>query len=69
MSDTILVGVSEAARLMDVDPMTIRRLAQRQEIPVVRIGRRVLFRREDLERWAAEQAAPWQPATEGEGVS
>ena len=44
LSDDRLVGVSEASRVLDVSPQTIRRIG----LPVVKVGRRVLYRTRDL---------------------
>ena len=44
LADDRLVGVSEASRLLDVSPQTMRRIG----LPVVRVGRRVLYRTRDL---------------------
>lgn len=42
-----LVDVAEASRLFGVSPQTIRK----QGIPVVRVGRRVLYRSRDLDAY------------------
>ncbi|WP_412475215.1 helix-turn-helix domain-containing protein [Gordonia sp. LUNF6] len=52
----ILLGAATAAAALGVHHQTLRALARSGEIPVVRVGRRVLFRRDDLERWAAAAA-------------
>lgn len=44
-----------AAALLGISPTTLRRLMTRGEVPVVRFGRRVVFRRETLERLRAER--------------
>ena len=44
LADDRLVGVSEASRLLDVSPQTMRRIG----LPVVKVGRRVLYRTGDL---------------------
>ena len=44
LADDRLVGVSEASRLLDVSPQTMRRIG----LPVVKVGRRVLYRTRDL---------------------
>ena len=44
LADDRLVGVSEASRMLDVSPKTMRRIG----LPVVRIGKRVLYRTRDL---------------------
>ena len=48
----ILVGKARASELLSVCPRTIDNLVQVGEWPVVRIGRRVLFRLADLESFA-----------------
>ena len=44
LADDRLVGVSEASRMLDISPKTMRRIG----LPVVRIGKRVLYRTRDL---------------------
>ena len=44
LADDRLVGVSDASRMLDVSPQTIRRIG----LPVVNVGRRVLYRTRDL---------------------
>lgn len=44
LADDRLVGVSEASKLLDISPQTIRRIG----LPVVKVGRRVLYRTRDL---------------------
>ena len=44
LAEDRLVGVSEASRMLDVSPQTIRRIG----LPVVKVGRRVLYRTRDL---------------------
>ena len=44
LADDRLVGVSEASKLLDISPQTIRRIG----LPVVKVGRRVLYRTTDL---------------------
>ena len=44
LADDRLVGVSEASRMLDISPKTMRRIG----LPVVRIGSRVLYRTRDL---------------------
>ena len=43
----------EAARLLRTSKGAIYCLVKRREIPVIRIGRRLLFDREELLRWLA----------------
>jgi excisionase family DNA binding protein len=54
-SDPILVDVNEAARLLGISVSSIAGMVRREELPSVMIGRRRLFRREALERWAKAQ--------------
>lgn len=54
-----LLTVSEAAKLLQVSPITVRRWANQRRIPCVRTpGNQRRFRRGDLEKvYAAEKAA------------
>lgn len=53
-----VLTVSELAEYLRVNPQTIYRKAKAGELPVVRIGRAIRFRRIELERWL--QAASQQ---------
>ena len=44
LADDRLVGMSEASKLLDISPQTLRRIG----LPVVKVGRRVLYRIRDL---------------------
>ena len=48
-----LLTVSEAAKLLRVSPLTLRSWSRgpRPRVPVIRLGRRVLFDRVELEAW------------------
>lgn len=50
---TLVETVTSAARLLHVSPRTLAdpRWRRRYDVPVVRVGGRVRFRRGDLERW------------------
>lgn len=52
----ILLGTQAAAAALSIHERTLRRLVSDGAIPVVRIGRRVLYRPADLEQWAASAA-------------
>lgn len=52
----ILVGKKPAAELLDLSPRTIDYLVSGGELPVVRVGRRVLFRVADLEAFARSRS-------------
>lgn len=47
LADDRLVGVSEASKLLDISPQTMRRIG----LPVVKVGRRVLYRTRDLHNY------------------
>ncbi|MEM9913992.1 MAG: helix-turn-helix domain-containing protein [Planctomycetota bacterium] len=49
----LLVGVSEAGRMLGVSPKTIRRMIVSGELPSVMVGGRRLFVVADLTDWAA----------------
>ena len=49
-NEGMLVPVREVARLLSVSESHIRNLVSRNELPSVRVGRRRLFRRVDIER-------------------
>ena len=46
-----VLTVSEVAEYLRVNPQTVYRKAKAGELPVVRIGRAIRFRREELEEW------------------
>jgi excisionase family DNA binding protein len=57
----LLIPISEAASLLGLNKnqlyeicRTRSRVRQRHPIPFVRLGKRIAFRRESLERWIAE---------------
>ena len=69
MSDQtkLVLNLSEAADLLGIKPSQLyehtrerARVRQRIPIPHLRLGKRICFRRESLERWVAqlEDAAP-----------
>jgi excisionase family DNA binding protein len=56
---TALLSVEDAARLLRTSPRAVYIMAGRGVLPgVIRIGRRLLVRREDLVRWLDESRAP-----------
>ena len=61
--------IPEAAREAKIGKSTLYLLAQRGEIPVVRIGRSVRVRRETLRRWISDHEAGLYDSTPGEGRS
>jgi len=57
MSDVqpILVSKKVAAKLLGISTGTLDRLIRQKQIPAVRIGSRVLVRREDIENFEGER--------------
>jgi excisionase family DNA binding protein len=54
-SPAFVLDDRQAARLMNVSPRTVWRLRASGEIPHIRIGRRCLIRRVDVEAFLAER--------------
>jgi excisionase family DNA binding protein len=52
------LSTKAAAAALGISPTAVRRLEAAGELPAVRIGRRVLFRRDTLERFATERERP-----------
>lgn len=50
-----LLTKAELGKHLRVSRATVDRLIERREIPYVKIGRRVLFRREDVDRFIASR--------------
>ena len=55
---TKLLNVSEAAALLNCSESYVRILARERRIPSVRLGRRMMFTGEDLEKWVDENKQP-----------
>jgi excisionase family DNA binding protein len=53
-----LVNLTEAAEILRLKPCTVRAWVLRRRIPFVKLGRRVLFRRSDLEALISENVVP-----------
>jgi excisionase family DNA binding protein len=64
----INLSVAEAAVALGISERGLRDEIAKGEIPVVRIGTRVLLRTADLESYSAERAGTWQPAAVGRGA-
>lgn len=58
----VLVSVAQAAKELSVTIYGLRRWIAERRIPVVRLGRRVLIKRADLEQFVEQNR---QPAREG----
>jgi excisionase family DNA binding protein len=55
-----LLTVAEVARLFNLNQQTVRNWVDRRELPCIRVGRRVLIRWQDVERFM-EPAGPVMP--------
>lgn len=51
MLTTEVMTVSEVARYLRVNPQTVYRKAKAGQLPAVRIGRAIRFRRSELDNW------------------
>jgi excisionase family DNA binding protein len=54
---TSTLKAREAARYLGISYWKILDMAKKSEIPHVRVGKIVLFRRETLDHWLAQQEA------------
>jgi excisionase family DNA binding protein len=50
--EPLLVDVQEAARLLSISPRSVWQLTKDQKLRAKRVGRRVLYSRAELERFA-----------------
>ncbi|MCC6673475.1 MAG: helix-turn-helix domain-containing protein [Planctomycetes bacterium] len=55
-TEALALTLREAAAALGLSPRTIWSLANRRALPVVRVGRRLLFPRDALLRWLERQA-------------
>lgn len=53
--ERLTVSIGEAATSLGVSERTLRELIARGDVPVVRIGRRVLLVKTQLEAWLSQQ--------------
>ena len=53
-----VMTVSEVAQYLRVNPQTVYRKAKVGELPAVRIGRAIRFRRVELDAWLRQKPAP-----------
>lgn len=53
----VTITVAEAAAYLGVSTDTIYEMVRRQEIPHIRIRRRILFRRDTLDAWLSRMEA------------
>lgn len=57
-----VMTVSEVAEYLRVNPQTVYRKAKAGELPAVRIGRAIRFRRSELEEWLRSSLPDRQPS-------
>lgn len=50
-----LMEVNELAKYLCLDRQTVYRKAKNKEIPSVRIGRTVRFKKSDIDKWLAKR--------------
>ena len=68
--ESLVVSLSESAKLLDVSVDTVRRLVRKGDIPHVRIGVGLKVRRTDLDVYVNSRATrAWQPSTTLQGDS
>jgi len=59
LTEPVLATVNEVADLLRTTSKAIYAMAERRQLPgTVRIGRRLLFRREELLEWLRQKSAP-----------
>lgn len=51
----VTFSAAEAAKYLGISGWLVLELVKRREIPAIRAGRRVLFRKETLDSWMQEQ--------------
>lgn len=63
----MLLDVYRASERLGVSTSTVRNLIRREELPIVRVGRRVLVEVAAIERFVAERRAPAEDDAAGGG--
>jgi excisionase family DNA binding protein len=53
-----LLSIEDAADYVGVPIRVLRGARERREVPVVRLGKRIWFRPEDLDAWVESQVEP-----------
>lgn len=59
MANDELLRAAEVGQLLGISTWSVWDLARKGLIPVVRIGRRVRFRRKSVERWLEQNEGQW----------
>ena len=60
-SETLLLIVREAAKLLRISPNLVYELVAQGRLPHIRLGRRILIPRHGLEQWIAQEAGLPEP--------
>ncbi|MEE8219513.1 MAG: helix-turn-helix domain-containing protein [bacterium] len=60
-SETLLLIVREAAKLLRISPNLVYELVAQGRLPHIRLGRRILIPRLGLESWIAQEAGLPEP--------
>ena len=58
-----LLNIPEAAEILRLSPFTVRLFIARGELPIIKLGRRVLIHRDDLKKFVEERRGirgPWK---------
>lgn len=55
VTEPIALGQEQAAEALGLSTRTVRALVARGELPCIRVGRRVLFRRATLDQWLRDR--------------
>jgi excisionase family DNA binding protein len=53
-----VMKVKEIAEYLRVNVQTVRKMAQKGEIPVFRVGTDYRFRRDEIDKWITEKTRP-----------
>lgn len=54
----ITINAEEAAKYLGIDYRLLLRLARKNQVPHIIIGKRIFFRKETLDRWMERQESP-----------
>ena len=52
-----ILTIPEAAKILKMDPITLRRLAKNGDVPAIKLGKQWRIRQEKLEEWFKEKEA------------
>jgi excisionase family DNA binding protein len=58
MPEPVMLTIHELCARYSLRPWTVRQYCSQRRIPHVKVGRKVLFKVEEIERWLAEHAKP-----------